>query len=111
MIIKMADGGIISIETDADCTRGCDTCDYGSVYINEIIIRLTKFEIQAGVRQMYEYMLSEGDIMRIMISHNDEIKTMTEDEFAKWFKDQIYNIIDQSNESNDPEYMYEKIYY
>lgn len=52
---------------DEDFTSGCETCDYGSSYVNEIEIILedgTKAKIK--VDRMYEYSLSESDYMKLI---------------------------------------------
>lgn len=42
-LIKMIDGGILNIETDNESYAGCDTCDYGSKYINYITITMSQY--------------------------------------------------------------------
>lgn len=60
------------INYDEDSTGGCETCDYGSSYINEIEITLedgTYTNIK--VDQIYEYLLSESDYMQLIQNSND----------------------------------------
>ena len=59
MILKLTDGGIVNIETDNDYIAGCPTCDYGSEYINDIVITTTKFKAMFKISQMYDYVYSD----------------------------------------------------
>jgi hypothetical protein len=92
MLIKMVDGGLVDYYDDCYFSSGCPTCDYGSEYINEIYITLTKFKIYVKTNQMYEYVLSEGQMMKLFLSEYNTIQTMTETEFTNWFKEKLYEI-------------------
>jgi hypothetical protein len=41
---------------------------------------------------MYEYVLSEGQMMKLFLSEYNTIQAMTEKEFVDWFKKQLYEI-------------------
>lgn len=84
MLLELKDGGILKIETDETSYPGCPTCDYGSKYINELDITLTKYHVHAEVSQMYEYRLSSGDLMNLILPNVDTIKQMTETEFISY---------------------------
>lgn len=62
------------IHYDETYTAGCETCDYGSSYINEIKILLEDNDyISVEVDKMYDYALSENDIIiSIAESNNPE---------------------------------------
>lgn len=92
MLIKMIDGGMVNYTDDHESYSGCPTCDYGSQYINEIDITLTRYKIYVKTNQMYEYVLSEGQMMRLLLSNIDTIRKMTEKEFVDWFKQKLYEI-------------------
>lgn len=85
MMIELTDGGIIDIETDKDYIAGCPTCDYDSEYINDIIIKTTKFKAMFKISQMYDYVYS--DLLKTILSNIDEIKNMRELSFIMWFID------------------------
>ena len=53
MLIKMIDGGLVNYADDCWHMGGCPTCDYGSEYVNEIDITLTKYKIHVRTNQMY----------------------------------------------------------
>ncbi|MBR2832981.1 MAG: hypothetical protein IKE75_00830 [Bacilli bacterium] len=85
MILKLTDGGIVNIETDNDYIAGCPTCDYGSEYINDIVITTTKFKAMFKISQMYDYVYS--DLLKTILGNIDEIKDMRELSFIMWFID------------------------
>ena len=92
MLITLKDGGIVDIKEAHDSISGCPTCDYGSVYTNEITILLTHSTIYVSVSQMYKYKFSSGDIMKIFLPNIDKISDMTEQSFTEWFRGQINKI-------------------
>lgn len=89
MLIKMIDGGLVNYMDDCYHYDGCPTCDYGSEYINEIDITLTKYKIHVKTNQMYEYVLSEGQMMKLFLSEYNTIQEMTEGDFVIWFKKKL----------------------
>lgn len=92
MLIKMIDGGLVNYEDDCYSYSGCPTCDYGSEYINEIDITLTKYKIHVKTNQMYEYVLSEGQMMKLFLSEYNTIQAMKENDFIEWFKQKLCEI-------------------
>lgn len=92
MLIKMVDGGLVNYTDDSYHYDGCPTCDYGSQYINEVDVTLTKYKVHVKTNQMYEYVLNEGQMIRLFLSEYNTIQTMTEKEFIDWFKKQLLDI-------------------
>jgi hypothetical protein len=92
MLIKMIDGGLENYTDDCWHMDGCPTCDWGSKYVNKIDITLTKYKIHVRTNQMYEYVLSEGQMMKLFLSEYDAIQKMSEKEFTEWFKTKLYEI-------------------
>jgi hypothetical protein len=92
ILIKMIDGGLVDYDDDSYSFGGCPTCDYGSSYITEINMTLTKYKVHIKTNQMYEYVLSEGDMLKILLSNYEEITTMTEKEFTDWMKVKLLEI-------------------
>lgn len=84
MLLKMKNGGMLNITTDEDYSSGCETCDYGSCYTNYFDIELTTLKIHIESRQMYEYPLSEGAMMKVLLHNVERIKYMPEEEFSTW---------------------------
>lgn len=93
MLIKMVDGGLVNYEDDHYFYGGCPTCDYGSEYINEIDITLTHYKLHIKTNQMYEYALSEGQMIKLFLNEYNAIQTMTENEFIEWFKKKLCEIV------------------
>lgn len=92
MLIKMVDGGLVNYTDDCYHFDGCPTCDWGSKYINEIDVTLTKYNIFVKTNQMYEYVLSEGQMIKLFLSEYGTIQKMTENEFIDWFKKKLCEI-------------------
>ena len=96
LLIKMVDGGLVNYEDDNYHYGGCPTCDYGSEYITEIDMTLTRHKISVRTNQMYDYVLSEGDMMKLLLSNYDAIQIMTEKEFADWLKTKLLEIASEN---------------
>lgn len=96
MLITMLDGGIVNYTDDDYAFAGCETCDYGSQYINEVEVTLTKYKIFIKTNQMYEHLLSEGQMIKLFLAEYNAIQQMKEEEFIEWFKTKIYEIADKS---------------
>jgi hypothetical protein len=101
MLIKMVDGGLVNYVDDSYHYNGCPTCDYGSQYINEIDVVLTHYKVHAKTNQMYEYVLSEGQMIKLFLSEYNTIQTMTEKEFIDWFKEKLCAITDDALQAFD----------
>lgn len=97
-LLPLIDGGIVRIETDTECYPGCDTCDYGSSYVNEFYVQLSTGKIYVKAENMYEYALSDGYLMDLILPNVDVIKEKTEHEFFEWIEENLRskfgNIID-----------------
>lgn len=86
MLIKTTDGGIVDIKTDETCLfHGCPTCGYGSEYLSEITIYMTKYKVKAEVTNEYEYAMTVGDTLKLFLPNIDKIQLMREKEFVVWF--------------------------
>lgn len=92
LLINMTDGGLASYDDDSYSYPGCPTCNWGSSYITEIDVTLTKYAIHVETSKMYDYVISEGDMMKIFLSCYDEIQSMTEKEFTDWFKKKLLEV-------------------
>lgn len=97
MLIPMVDGGMVKYDDDSHSIAGCSTCNFGSEYITDIYITLTRYHIHIRTNQMYSYVLSEGDMMRIFLSEYNTIQAMTEQEFVDWLKVRLLEIADEED--------------
>lgn len=86
MLVELVDGGILDITSDNYHYDGCETCDFGSEYVNEYDIKMTKGRLKINTNQMYEYALSEEYMMTTMLQNVEYIKKLTENEFVDWLK-------------------------
>lgn len=89
-IVKLKDGYIKSLDTDEESHSGCPTCDYGSSYINEFWITLSKSKIYASTNQMYEHCFYTGEVMTCFLRKAPDFLNMTENDFIDWFKSFIF---------------------
>ena len=89
IILKLKDGYITNIETDKKYKAGCETCDYGSEYIDKVNIILSKYYIDVNINNEYFYGISEGFLIKLFINNTKKIEEMKEKEFINWFKIQI----------------------
>lgn len=85
-LVPLSNGGILDIRTDAKYYPGCETCDFGSSYVNNVTIEMTTGNIEIKVDQMCNYALSEGYMMKLLIANIDAIRQMEEQEFFQWLK-------------------------
>lgn len=88
-VLKLKDGGVKDIRYDTEHYGGCPTCDYGSSYINEIYFYLETGILTIRVSQMYDYPLSEGFMMKLLLNNVDQVKEKTEQEFIEWLENEI----------------------
>lgn len=89
MLLELVDGGIVEILTDTFCYRGCDTCDYGSSYINEFTILFTDGHVDIEIDEEYEYAVSEDYLMKLFLNNVNEIKQLTEEQVVKWIETKL----------------------
>lgn len=104
MLIKMIDGGLVNYKDDICSYGGCPTCDYGSQYINEIYIELTTHNIYVSVKNMYEYAISQGNMIKLFLQEYNAIQQMTEKQFITWFEEKIKEM---AVDAHDPKIDYE----
>lgn len=107
MLLKLVDGGIENIYTDEEHYPGCPTCDYGSQYINDVEVTLTKHIIRASFNTMYGYLLSSGDLMQMILTNVDAIQKMTESEFIKWLRLAFYQKANEAGRLDETEMDFE----
>ena len=85
---------IKKVNYDENFEYGCETCDYGSSYVNEIeIIFEDDTYTNIKVDKMYEYALTESDYMQLIANSNNIddfcvniIKKLKNDSYVKNLK-------------------------
>ena len=85
--IKCKDCTFLGIETDKYYREGCPTCDYGSSYVNYITYEFSTGYIKVRVEEMYDYAISEAELMMFWLNNIDKIKQMTFDEICSFLKE------------------------
>lgn len=86
-LMKLKDGYIKSVDYETQSYAGCPTCDYGSVYISDIEIGLKNFKIKICSEQMYDFAITEGMLMKLLLHDSEAIHNMTEKEFSEYIRD------------------------
>lgn len=103
ILMPMLDGGIIEYQDDTEYCPGCETCDYGSEYINKITITMTHFKIRVVINNMYNHAISESDIMKTLLPAYEEIRKITEAQFATWFHERLIELMKENDRFVDVE--------
>lgn len=85
--IQCKDCTFLGIYTDRDSTSGCPTCDYGSSYVNYLTYEFSVGDINVKLKDMYDYPISEGDLMMFWLNNIDKIKQMSFDEICAFLKE------------------------
>lgn len=101
-IVKLKDVNIIEISTDSFSYSGCETCDYGSSYVNEI-----NFWFDDGtselfqISQEYAYICSEQDLILFFINNLDALAEITKEELSEIFAEENrYTLAKMLNEDS-----------
>lgn len=93
MVIQFKDGYLKNIEHNHYKYSGCETCDYGSEYVDNIVLYFSRFYADFDVVKEYDYAISLSDIILIFTQNIEDIRNMTEVGFVRWFYRQIRNIL------------------
>lgn len=82
-LITLKDNEIIDIRIESDYQRGyCDTCDFGSVYIQTINFVTRDCDwVTFEVEDHYGYKFDEAKLMYFLTNNLDKFKEMTRVEF------------------------------
>lgn len=88
-LINLVDDAIIAIHTDETSHGGCETCDYGSEYINEIQFIFTNSITTIKAVKMYDYALTVDWVMKTFLGNIHYIETMTKNQFIDWITNEV----------------------
>ena len=101
-IIKLKDANIVEISTDSASFSGCETCDYGSSYINEIHFLFDDGTSELfQISQEYSYICSEQDLILFFINNLDALAEITKEELSEIFEEENkYALIKMLNEES-----------
>lgn len=85
---------IKNIEYDTEDYQGCETCDYGSKYIDEFKITFDNEEVmEVKTTQEYEHAFSESDLIKISSKEYDKIEDFKK-EIIKVYIEHTYSFQD-----------------
>lgn len=87
ILMPLKDSAILNVNYDTEYYAGCPTCDYGSSYITNIVIELVNRNIKINSEQMYNYGITEGMLMKLLLQNATRIHNMTEEEFCNYVID------------------------
>lgn len=76
---------------------GCETCDYGSSYVNYITFRFNVGQINIETCQMYEYVVDEGSLMGFLLNNIEQIKKQTFDETCEMLRVYFTELCDEGS--------------
>lgn len=85
--IKLKDDFIVAVESGEEWYSGCDTCNYGSAYINTLSIYTTTKEITVEVNKMYDFAFSISHA--ILIFASAELADVTQEQLGSWIEEKI----------------------
>lgn len=90
-LIKMVDGGLIDVKSDGWCeAEGCHTCQYGSLFMNEITLVMEGIKAAIILGSSYKYYdYSTSDLMKLLCNSIEKISTMTQEEFVEFVVEDI----------------------
>lgn len=86
-LIELKDDAVADIATAKNYSAGCETCDYGSLYIQEITFKFKSGEkLFINLKKEYEYPISEEKLIIVLAKNTSQFKRMTLEEFKKFFQ-------------------------
>ncbi|HBG4932999.1 hypothetical protein C4015_02295 [Clostridioides difficile] len=92
VLIHLTNGAIVDITTEQGYSSGCETCDYGTRYITDLMI-IYKNKKKDIIRDesMYDYGMSLSSIMKAILNHQEDIEKLKEEEVAEFIKNKLEN--------------------
>ena len=88
-LLKLEDGELINFREDHYYSDGCETCDYGSSYVQDFTIETIKGNYYFNMSQMYEYPVSHEFMFKTILPNVEVIKQMTIKEFIAWITKEL----------------------
>lgn len=88
-LIQLNDDRVTRIEIDSSYRPStCDTCDYGKVYIQNLILTFEKNGVaRYEFKDSEDYAFNETRMMFFLTNNIDQFKEMSFKEFNQMFKD------------------------
>lgn len=89
ILCELKNAAIIKLTTDTEYHPGCETCDYGSEYINLSNIETTNYNIHIEVNDMFDYAMSEDFWIKFFCQNANMFASFTEEQFIDFLKEEI----------------------
>jgi hypothetical protein len=86
ILLKLKDGDLLTFKEDNYNSEGCESCDYGSSYVQNFTVVTTRRTGRYQLSQMYEYVISHDYLLKIILPNASKIQEMTCDEFFDWLE-------------------------
>ena len=87
-LIELKDDAVADIATDKSYSAGCETCDYGSLYIQEITFKFKSGEkLFINLKKEYEYPISQEKLIIALARNTSQFKKMTLEDFKQFFQE------------------------
>ena len=84
-LIELKDDAVADIATDKSYSAGCETCDYGSLYIQEITFKFKSGEkLNISLKKEYEYPISQEKLIIALARNTSQFKKMTLEDFKQF---------------------------
>lgn len=92
-LFKLKDGFLISFDIDNWCeSSGCETCNFGSEYINECNIIFSDYLVNIKISEMYEYAISTDFWIKLFCQNCLIFTSMTQKEVINFIENKIKEI-------------------
>jgi len=83
-LLSLVDGDILNFSEEHSQYSGCETCDFGSSYLQDFNVTTTKGNMRFDFDEMYDYLISHDFMFRLILPRVEEIKKMTIMEFYEF---------------------------
>lgn len=84
-LIRLLDGEVLDFKEDAFCAgSGCETCNYGSSYVQDFTVVTTQGTWLFEVDNMYESAISHDFMFKTVLPKFKEFEAMTVGNFIAW---------------------------
>lgn len=88
-LLTLADGDLLGFKEDHDASGGCETCYYGSSYVQDFTVDTTLGSWRFDLEQMYEYPVSHEFLFQTILPAVQEIQSMTIEGFIEWLSEKF----------------------
>lgn len=83
-LIQLQDGAILEFSEDHYSSSGCESCDYGSSYVQDFTVKTSAGDFRRELSQMYDYPISHDFLFKAILPNVALFNTMTIREFIAW---------------------------